>query len=176
MRRTAPIARAIPLAAAIIAGCASTPAGTPGDDPPESADEPPTAAAPASPRLGNFSVSLAVKDLAASRDFYEKLGFRTFAGDAAQNWLIMQSDSATIGLFQGMFDRNTLTFNPGWDRAANTLADFDDVREIQRILKARGLSPTAEADPSTTGPAYMVIADPDGNPILIDQHIPAPGK
>ena len=127
-------------------------------------------------RLGNFSVSLAVKDIGASRAFYEKLGFRAIGGDQAQNWLILQNETSTIGLFQGMFDKNLLTFNPGWDRSANTLPDFDDVRDIQRTLKGRGLVPTAAADESSTGPASMVLTDPDGNPILIDQHVPKPRK
>ncbi len=126
--------------------------------------------------LGNFSVSLAVKDLAASRAFYEKLGFRASGGDPAQNWIILQNDTATIGLFQGMFDRNMLTFNPGWDRTKATLPDFEDVREIQRTLKARGLEPSPAADESSTGPAYLMLTDPDGNPILIDQHVPRPAK
>ena len=127
-------------------------------------------------RLGNFSVSLAVKDLGASRAFYEKLGFKVFGGDEKQNWLILQNETSTIGLFQGMFDKNLLTYNPGWDRAANTLDKFDDVREIQRRLKAQGLTLTAEADESTTGPASLMLTDPDGNPILIDQHVPKPRK
>lgn len=127
-------------------------------------------------RLGNFSVSLAVKDLAASRAFYEKLGFRVKGGDAAKNWLILQNDTATIGLFQGMFDKNTLTFNPGWDRAGATLPDFDDVRDIQRELKTRGLTPAPAADEATTGPAFLMLTDPDGNPILLDQHVPRPKK
>lgn len=127
-------------------------------------------------RLGNFSVSLAVKDLGASRAFYEKLGFRVIGGDAAKNWLILQNETATIGLFHGMFDKNTLTFNPGWDRSGNSLPDFEDVREIQRVLKSRGLTPAPAADESTTGPAFLMLLDPDGNPILIDQHVPAPKK
>lgn len=127
-------------------------------------------------RLGNFSVSLAVKDLAASRAFYEKLGLRPVGGDAAQNWLILQNESCTIGLFQGMFDRNILTFNPGWDRTCATLPDYDDVREIQRTLRTRGVTLTTTADESTTGPASLTLADPDGNIILIDQHVPSPGK
>ncbi|MCC6676684.1 MAG: VOC family protein [Phycisphaerales bacterium] len=127
-------------------------------------------------RLGNFSVSLTVKDIAASRAFYEKLGFRAIAGDQAKNWLILQNDTSTIGLFQGMFNRNTLTFNPGWDRSSQTLPDFDDVRDIQRTLKARGLTPAPEADESSAGPASFMLIDPDGNPILIDQHVPAPKK
>ena len=126
--------------------------------------------------LGNFSVSLAVKDLAASRAFYEKLGFRAVLGDQAQNWLIMQNETSTIGLFQGMFEKNLLTFNPGWDRNAQQLADFDDVREIQRTLQARGLTLTSAADESSTGPASLMLIDPDGNPILIDQHVPKPAR
>lgn len=121
--------------------------------------------------LGNFSVSLAVKDLAASRAFYEKLGFEVFGGDQAQNWLILQNGGATIGLFQGMFERNLLTFNPGWDSGCNTLADFTDVRELQRRLRSLGIEPATAADESTTGPASLMIIDPDGNPILIDQHV-----
>jgi catechol 2,3-dioxygenase-like lactoylglutathione lyase family enzyme len=127
-------------------------------------------------KLGNFSVSLNVKDLAASREFYEKLGFQVIGGDPTNNWLILQNESATIGLFQGMFDKNMLTFNPGWDRSAGTLPDYDDVRDIQRQLKSRGLTPVTEADESTTGPASLVLLDPDGNPILIDQHVPKPRK
>lgn len=120
--------------------------------------------------LGTFSVSLAVKDIAASKSFYEKLGFTPFAGDQSQNWLIMKNGDHAIGLFQGMFDRNILTFNPGWDSNAQPLAQFTDVRELQRQLKARGVSLTTEADESTTGPASFVVVDPDGNPILVDQH------
>lgn len=146
----------------VLVGCASTPTAKPAPTP--------------SPRLGNFSVSLSVKDLAASRAFYEKLGFQVVGGDQAQNWLILQNDTATIGLFQGMFPSNMLTFNPGWDRSAASLPDFDDVREIQRTLNGRGLTITTPADESTTGPASLVLVDPDGNPILIDQHIPAPNK
>ena len=121
--------------------------------------------------LGNFSVSLNVKDLEASRAFYTKLGFEQVAGDASQNWLIMQNkEGTTIGLFQGMFERNTLTFNPGWTRDMQDLDTFTDVREIQRRLKERGLELQLSADESTTGPASVMLADPDGNPILIDQH------
>lgn len=127
-------------------------------------------------RLGNFSVSLAVKDIAASRAFYEKLGFRVVGGDQSRNWLILQNDTATIGLFQGMFEKNLLTFNPGWDRNAATLADFDDVRDIQRMLKSRGVALMSEADEGSTGPASLVVVDPDGNPILIDQHVARPGS
>jgi catechol 2,3-dioxygenase-like lactoylglutathione lyase family enzyme len=155
------------LATLTLAGCASTSA------PPPAAPPQPTAR---QPTLGNFSVSLAVKDLATSRAFYEKLGFRPVAGNAAKHWLIMQNDTATIGLFQGMFDKNTLTFNPGWDRSSNTLTNFDDVREIQRTLKGKGLTPALAADESTTGPASLLLIDPDGNPVLLDQHVPSPQK
>ena len=126
-------------------------------------------------RLGNFSVSLAVKDLAVSRAFYEKLGFRVVAGDGV-GWSILQNETSTIGLFQGMFDKNILTFNPGWDRTCATLPDFDDVRDIQRTLTSRGVALATKADESTTGPASLVLFDPDGNQILIDQHVPSPRK
>ncbi len=121
--------------------------------------------------LGNFSVSLAVKDLAASRSFYEKFGFSVFGGDAAQNWLIMKNGEHVIGLFQGMFEKNILTFNPGWDSSARELDAFTDVRELQRRLRAQGVRFEQEADESTTGPASFVAVDPDGNPILVDQHV-----
>jgi catechol 2,3-dioxygenase-like lactoylglutathione lyase family enzyme len=127
-------------------------------------------------RLGNFSVSLAVKDLAASRAFYEKLGFKSVMGDAAKHWLILQNDQSTIGLFQGGFEKNTLTYNPGWDRTASTLPEFDDVRDIQKALKQKGLAFTMSADESTSGPAGFGLVDPDRNPILIDQHVPSPKK
>ena len=127
-------------------------------------------------RLGNFSVSLTVKDIAASRAFYEKLGFKVSGGDQAQKWLVLQNETATIGLFQGMFDKNSLTFNPGWDRTKATLPDFDDVRDIQRTLVSKGLTLATKADESSTGPAYLTLLDPDGNPILIDQYVPAPKK
>ena len=127
-------------------------------------------------QLGNFSMSLAVKDLAASRAFYEKLGFAAMPGTASKNMVIMQNQTSTIGLFQGMFEKNSLTFNPGWDRACNTLATFDDVREIQRMLKSQGVPLAVEADAASTGPAFIVLTDPDGNPVLIDQHVPAPKK
>ncbi len=126
-------------------------------------------------RLGNFSVSLAVKDLAASRAFYEKLGFRVFHGNP-KSYLIMQNETSTIGLFQGLFDKNILTYNPGWDRSAATLPDFDDVREIQRVLKDQGMVLTTEADETTTGPASVTLLDPDGNQILIDQHVSSKQK
>jgi len=125
-------------------------------------------------RLGNFSVSLAVKDLAASRAFYEKLGFRQVGGDPAHNYLIMQNETSTIGLFQGMFEKNILTFNPGWDRNCGTLPEFEHVRDIQRTLKGKGLTLTTQADESTTGPASLTLTDPDGNTILLDQHVPGP--
>jgi lactoylglutathione lyase len=121
--------------------------------------------------LGNFSVSLAVKDIAASRAFYEQLGFTVMGGEQEQNWLILRNGPAIIGLFQGMFERNLLTFNPGWDTDGTTLPDFTDVREIQRRLKAAGIELTTEADESGSGPAHITLVDPDGNPILIDQHV-----
>ena len=127
-------------------------------------------------KLGNFSVSLAVKDIGASGAFYEKLGFKVFGGDQAKNWLILQNETFTIGLFQGMFDRNVMTFNPGWDRSAQSLPDFDDVRDIQKTLKSRGLALTTEADETATGPASLMLLDPDRNPVLIDQHVPRPQK
>ena len=120
--------------------------------------------------LGAFSVSLAVRDIEASRSFYEKLGFTTMGGDASQNWLILKNGSHVIGLFQGMFDKNLLTFNPGWDQDAQPLAEFTDIRELQRQLRAQGIEPKPAADESATGPASFVVVDPDGNPILFDQH------
>ena len=125
-------------------------------------------------RLGNFSVSLAVKDLAASKAFYEKLGFRQVFGNPAQKWVIMQNETATIGLFQGMFEKNSLTFNPGWDRSGGTLAEFDDVRDIQKALKEKGLTLKTTADEASNGPASLMLLDPDGNPVLLDQHVPKP--
>lgn len=122
-------------------------------------------------KLGAFSISLAVKDIAVSRAFYEKLGFTVFGGDQGQGWLIMKSETTVVGLFQGMFEKNMLTFNPGWDSDAKPLPEFDDVRVIQRNLKERGLALESEADEATTGPASLVLMDPDGNPILIDQHV-----
>ena len=121
--------------------------------------------------LGAFSISLAVKDIEASKQFYEQLGFTVFTGDQAQNWLIMQNGGHTIGLFQGMFDKNILTFNPGWDSHAQQLSEFTDVRELQRQLKAKGINFISEADETSTGPASFVIVDPDGNTILVDQHV-----
>jgi lactoylglutathione lyase len=120
--------------------------------------------------LGAFSVSLAVKDLAASQAFYEKLGFTPFHGEAAQGWLVLKNGQTVIGLFQGMFEANILTFNPGWDQAAQPSDPFTDVREIQRRLREAGLSFDQEADESTSGPASLILTDPDGNQILVDQH------
>src|SRR3954453_8804063 len=127
-------------------------------------------------RLGNFSISLAVKDIAASRAFYEKLGFKVVSGDPSKNWIVLQNETTKIGLFQGMFERNMLTFNPGWDSSKATLADFEDVRDIQKELKGRGPTPRPPADETAPGPAYLMLTDPDGNPILIDQHVPSPKK
>lgn len=121
--------------------------------------------------LGAFSISLTVKDLEASKAFYEKLGFAVFGGDVAQDFLIMTNGDTKIGLFHGKFDQNLLTFNPGWNQSAEALETFDDVREIQARLKAEGLQLALEADPDTTGPAHIFLTDPDGNPILIDQHV-----
>ena len=121
--------------------------------------------------LGTFSISLAVKDIEASKAFYEMFGFTVFGGDASQNWLILKNGDHTIGLFQGMFEKNTLTFNPGWDSNASTLDTFTDVRDLQRQLKAQGVQLTTEADETTTGPASFLAVDPDGNPILVDQHV-----
>ena len=120
--------------------------------------------------LGAFSTSLAVKDLAVSREFYEKLGFEAVGGNAEQNWLILKNEGIVIGLFQGMFEKNVLTFNPGWDQVGNELGDFTDVREIQRELKKSGVALDSEVDESSSGPATLMLTDPDGNPILIDQH------
>ena len=121
--------------------------------------------------LGAFSISLAVKDIEASKAFYEKLGFKVFGGDVSQNWLILKNGDHAIGLFQGMFERNTLTFNPGWDNNAKKLDTFTDVRELQRQLKAQGVELVSEADENTTGPASFIAVDPDDNPILVDQHV-----
>ena len=127
-------------------------------------------------RLGNFLVSLAVKDLKTSRAFYEKLGFKSTMGEPTRNWLILQNGATKIGLFQGLFPKNIMTFNPGWDSYGKPLADFDDVRELQKQLKSQGLTLTAEADAASTGPASLMLLDPDGNPILIDQLVPKPKK
>ena len=121
-------------------------------------------------QLGNFSVSLAVKNIEASRQFYEKFGFVVIMGDASTGWLILKNGEVVIGLFHGMFEKNMLTFNPGWDGNAQPLDQFTDVRELQRRLKAQGVVLATEADESTTGPASFMAIDPDGNPILVDQH------
>ena len=120
--------------------------------------------------LGAFSISLAVKDIEASRDFYGKFGFNVIGGDPSQNWLILRNGDHTIGLFQGMFEKNMLTFNPGWDSNASKLDTFTDIRELQRQLKAQGVEFVTEADETTLGPASFIALDPDGNPILVDQH------
>ena len=125
-------------------------------------------------QLGAFSISLAVQDLAASHAFYAKLGFEEIGGDAAQNWLILQSGDTVLGLFQGMFEKNVLTFNPGWNQRQETLAEFDDVRALQAELEARGLELVKRAEEDGAGPDSITLVDPDGNPVLIDQHVPAP--
>jgi catechol 2,3-dioxygenase-like lactoylglutathione lyase family enzyme len=122
-------------------------------------------------KLGAFSISLAVKDIKASKAFYETLGFTAFAGDLEKNYLIMKNEESLVGLFQGMFENNILTFNPGWDQSANTLEQFNDVREIQKHLKSKNIALEHEADETTSGPASFVVLDPDGNAILIDQHV-----
>jgi catechol 2,3-dioxygenase-like lactoylglutathione lyase family enzyme len=122
-------------------------------------------------KLGAFSISLSVKDINVSKEFYENLGFKVFAGEIEKNYLIMKNEKSLIGLFQGMFENNILTFNPGWDTEANKLKNFEDVREIQRELKEKGIKLESEADESTTGPGSFVVIDPDGNTILIDQHV-----
>ena len=122
-------------------------------------------------QLGAFSISLAVKNIEASKAFYEKFGFEVVGGDPSQNWLILRNSGHTIGLFQGMFESNILTFNPGWDAEAHSLDSFTDVRELQRQLKAKGVQLVSEADEETTGPASLVVVDPDGNTILVDQHV-----
>lgn len=122
-------------------------------------------------QLGAFSISLSVKDIHESKIFYETLGFKEFGGDVEQNWVIMKNGQTVIGLFQGMFEENILTFNPGWDQDAQPVEGFIDIREIQRTLKERGLPLAQEADDSTQGPASLMLLDPDGNPILIDQHV-----
>jgi catechol 2,3-dioxygenase-like lactoylglutathione lyase family enzyme len=126
--------------------------------------------------LGNFSVSLAVKDIRASMAFYQKLDFRQVGGNLEQHWVVLQNGTARIGLFQGMFEKNILTFNPGWGKNKEPLADFQDVRDLQRTLKARGLTIAPEADMTTKGPAYFEVTDPDGNTLLIDQHVPSPNR
>jgi catechol 2,3-dioxygenase-like lactoylglutathione lyase family enzyme len=121
--------------------------------------------------LGAFSISLSVKDIEASRAFYEKFGFKVFGGDASQRWLVLKNGRHAIGLFQGMFQGNILTFNPGWDSNANKLETFTDIRDLQRQLKAQGVQLTTEADETSTGPASFTAVDPDGNQILVDQHV-----
>lgn len=122
-------------------------------------------------KLGAFSISLSVKDIKASKEFYETLGFQTFGGDINQNWLILKNGSTIIGLFQGMFEKNMLTFNPGWDENANKMDSFTDIRDIQKELKSKNISLLTEADESTAGPASFIAVDPDGNPVLVDQHV-----
>jgi len=126
--------------------------------------------------LGNFSVSLTVKDIKASKAFYEKLDFKEIGGKLEENWIVLQNGNARIGLFQGMFDKNLMTFNPGWTKDRETLKDFQDVRELQRTLKTRGITMTTEADETTEGPAHFVVTDPDGNTLLFDQHVPSPKR
>ncbi len=121
--------------------------------------------------LGAFSISLNVKDIGASKSFYEKLGFNIFAGDISQNWLVMKNGDHIIGLFQGILEKNTLTFNPGWDQSAGQLDSFTDIRDIQNQLKSQGLDLTTEVDASTSGAGSLIVLDPDGNPILFDQHV-----
>lgn len=121
--------------------------------------------------LGAFSISLAVKDIQLSKAFYEKLGFTVFGGEIAENWLIMKNGDQVIGLFQGMFDKNILTFNPGWDQNAHPLETFTDIRDLQDELKAQGVTMTSEVEPNTSGPGSFMLLDPDGNPILVDQHV-----
>ena len=127
-------------------------------------------------QLGNFCVCLAVKDLGVSHAFYEKLGFTQVSGDAAQGWVVLKNGAARVGLFQGMLDANTLSFNPGWTADAEPLAQFEDVRELQARLQERGVALDVTADPASTGPAYFILKDPDGNPIFVDQHVPRPAK
>jgi catechol 2,3-dioxygenase-like lactoylglutathione lyase family enzyme len=126
--------------------------------------------------LGNFSISLAVKDIQASKAFYEKFDFKQVGGKLEQKWVVLQNGHATIGLFQGMFDKNILTFNPGWTQDKQALKAFQDVRDLQRNLKARGLTMVAEADEATNGPAFFTVTDPDGNTLLFDQHLPSPKR
>ncbi|HEV8113183.1 MAG TPA: VOC family protein [Planctomycetota bacterium] len=126
--------------------------------------------------LGNFSVSLTVKDIKASMAFYEKLDFKQVSGKLEQNWVVLKNGTTKIGLFQGMFEKNSLTFNPGWDSERKTPENFQDVRELQRILKERGLKLQVEADETKDGPAFFTLSDPDGNPILVDQHVPKPKR
>ena len=152
------------LLSALLAGCASTPT-------PNNAQQKLIQTEESNMQLGNFSLSLAVNDIAVSRAFYEKLGFVVRGGDQEQNWLVLKNGSTIIGLFQGMFDRNIMTFNPGWDNEAKKLPEFTDVRELQRKLQTQGIALLSEADESTTGPASFMLEDPDGNQILVDQHV-----
>ena len=122
-------------------------------------------------KLGAFSVSLAVKDLEASKSFYEKLGFSAMGGEQANGWLILKNGATVIGLFQGMFDKNILTFNPGWDQDASPLGSFEDIRDLQKSLDAQGVDITTRADPDSAGPAHVILSDPDGNVIMLDQHV-----
>jgi catechol 2,3-dioxygenase-like lactoylglutathione lyase family enzyme len=122
-------------------------------------------------QLGTFSISLAVKDIEASKNFYEKFGFKVVSGNAKQKWLVLRNGDHKIGLFRGMFEKNIMTFNPGWDKNAVKVDSFTDIRELQRQLKANGISLQKEADEKTSGPASFIAVDPDGNPILVDQHV-----
>ncbi len=158
---------ALTVLASVLAGSAATLLAMHAGAEPPKGDQP--------VRLGNFSISLAVKDLAASREFYEKLGFRVL-GKPGKAMAILQNDTATIGLFQEAFPKNTLTFNPGWDRTCATLAEFDDVRDLHKKVKDKGLDATLAGDGAGDGPAYFMLTDPDGNPVLIDQHVPKPKK
>ncbi|MFO0856859.1 MAG: VOC family protein [Phycisphaerales bacterium] len=164
---------------ALLAACATTRESKHAETTPTTAQNTPAAKPAASfgdpkMQLGAFSVSLAVKDIAASKAFYEKLGFQSVMGGEKQRFMIMRNSTTTIGLFQGMFDKNILTFNPGWDANCNTLPNFDDIRTLQRLAKERGLTLTTTADESTTGPASFTLTDPDGNMILLDQHVASP--
>jgi lactoylglutathione lyase len=126
--------------------------------------------------LGNFSLSLVVKDIKLSKAFYEKLDFKEVGGKLEQNWIVLQNGAVRIGLFQGMFDKNIMTFNPGWNSDKQTLTKFQDVRELQRTLKSRGVAMLIEADESTEGPAHFTLADPDGNQLMFDQHVASPSS
>jgi len=126
--------------------------------------------------LGNFSVSLTVRDIKASKAFYEKLDFTEVAGKLEEKWIVLQNGNARVGLFQGMFDKNLMTFNPGWTKDKETMTDFQDVRELQRTFKARGITMITEADEATEGPAYFMVVDPDGNTLLFDQHVTSPKR
>lgn len=176
------------LAAALVLGACASPDGPAGGgadaasaDGHAGAADVPSPPSPITERtnamqLGSFCVCLAVKDLAASRAFYEKLGFTQVSGDAAQGWLVMRNGATKIGLFQRFIEKTTLTFNPGWSVEGQPLADFTDVRDLQRTLQERGVTPSVAADPSGTGPGFFILNDPDGNPIYVDQHVPRPGR